>query len=142
MPSKQLGGHDMIAGGEQASFPVTSGPMATPDPASQLEPDDVAMVTAAIARGTGTSPTLADAEQASQQMLRDSLDTLIRLIERISPGMRGSVLLLDEDGITLHHGAAPRLPRSYCEAIDGASIGPTAGDRKSTRLNSSHLVNL
>jgi len=127
MPSEQLGGHDMIAGGEQASFPVTSGPMATPDPASQLEPDDVAMVTAAIARGTGTSPTLADAEQASQQMLRDSLDTLIRLIERISPGMRGSVLLLDEDGITLHHGAAPRLPRSYCEAIDGASIGPTAG---------------
>jgi PAS domain S-box-containing protein len=124
MPREQLGGHDMIAG---TPFPASSSPRAASDPASQLEPDDVAMVTAAIARGTGTSPTLADAEQASQQMLRDSLDTLIRLIERISPGMQGSVLLLDEDGITLHHGAAPRLPRSYCEAIDGASIGPTAG---------------
>jgi PAS domain S-box-containing protein len=37
------------------------------------------------------------------------------------------VLLLEDDGITLHHGAAPHLPPEYCEAIDGASIGPSAG---------------
>src|SRR5918999_4930104 len=68
-----------------------------------------------------------DAEVRSQAMLRESLETLIKLIERVSPGMRGSVLLLEDDGITLHHGAAPHLPTEYCEAIDGASIGPSAG---------------
>jgi PAS domain S-box-containing protein len=56
-----------------------------------------------------------------------SLDTLIRLIERVAPGMRGSVLLLDEDGITLHHGAAPNLPDAYTRLIDGERIGPAAG---------------
>ena len=38
-----------------------------------------------------------------------------------------SILLLSEDGKRLFHGAAPRLPRSYCEAVDGSEIGPTAG---------------
>lgn len=38
-----------------------------------------------------------------------------------------SILLLDEDGRHLWHGAAPSLPRSYCQAIDGSEIGPGAG---------------
>src|SRR5439155_24477953 len=33
-----------------------------------------------------------DAEQASAAMLHDSLAALVRLIERMSPGMRGSIL--------------------------------------------------
>jgi signal transduction histidine kinase len=60
-------------------------------------------------------------------MLRSSLDRLIRLIEFQIPEMRGSVLLLDDDGVTLHHGAAPHLPVEYCQAIDGSRIGPVAG---------------
>src|ERR671915_299137 len=68
-----------------------------------------------------------DAEQASLSMLRGSLDSLVRLLELVSPGMRGSVLLLDEDGVTLRHGAAPHLPVAYSQAIDGAHIGPAAG---------------
>jgi two-component system, sensor histidine kinase len=68
-----------------------------------------------------------DAERESTAMLHDSLDTLIRLLERVSPGMRGSVLLLDEEGVTLHHGASPNLPPEYCNAIDGSRIGPLAG---------------
>ena len=71
--------------------------------------------------------TAADAEHVSAAMLRGSLETLVRLIERVSPGMRGSVLLLDDDGVTLRHGAAPNLPVAYCRAIDGAHIGPAAG---------------
>ena len=59
--------------------------------------------------------------------MRASLDTLIRLIERVAPGMRGSVLLLDDDGVTLRHGAAPNLPDAYCRLIDGEKIGPAAG---------------
>jgi PAS domain S-box-containing protein len=68
-----------------------------------------------------------DADQASLSMLRSSLDSLVRLVERVSPGMRGSVLLLDEDGVTLRHAAAPHLPAAYNQAIDGEHIGPAAG---------------
>jgi len=38
-----------------------------------------------------------------------------------------SILLLDESGKHVLHGAAPNLPKSYCEAIHGAEIGPQAG---------------
>jgi hypothetical protein len=38
-----------------------------------------------------------------------------------------SVLLLSEDGKHLLHGAAPSLPKAYCEAIHGLEIGPSAG---------------
>ncbi len=69
----------------------------------------------------------ATTEVVSAAMLQDSLETLVRLIERVAPGMRGSVLLLDDDGVTLRHGAAPNLPADYCRAIDGARIGPAAG---------------
>lgn len=39
--------------------------------------------------------------------------------------MLTSILLLDGNRLT--HGAAPRLPATYCAAIDGSEIGPTAG---------------
>jgi PAS domain S-box-containing protein len=61
------------------------------------------------------------------EWMRASLEALIGLIEQVVPGMRGSVLLLDDDGITLRHGAAPRLPARYCQLIDGERIGPAAG---------------
>ena len=38
-----------------------------------------------------------------------------------------SVLLLSPDGKHLTHGAAPSLPQSYLDAINGAEIGPSAG---------------
>jgi hypothetical protein len=41
--------------------------------------------------------------------------------------MLTSILLLDDCGKRVLHGAAPSLPRSYCEAIHGAGIGPNAG---------------
>ena len=61
------------------------------------------------------------------EWMHASLDALVRLIERVAPGMRGSVLILDEDGVTLRHGAAPHLPEAYCRLIDGERIGPAAG---------------
>ena len=60
--------------------------------------------------------------------LGQTLDTLVRTIEAWSPsGMLGSILLLDEDGAHLRHGAAPSLPAAYSRAIDGIAIGPAAG---------------
>ena len=39
----------------------------------------------------------------------------------------GSVLLLDDDGTHLKHGAAPNLAKEYIDAIDGIRIGPNVG---------------
>src|SRR3989441_947895 len=55
------------------------------------------------------------------------LDALCRLVEELSEGSLVSILLLDPDGNRLWHGAAPSLPKSYTDAIDGAFIGPAAG---------------
>jgi signal transduction histidine kinase len=55
------------------------------------------------------------------------LESLVHLIEHKSPSMRCSILLLDDDGVTLRHGAAPSLPKVYCDAIDGLRIGPDVG---------------
>lgn len=55
------------------------------------------------------------------------LDSLVHLIESQCDGMYCTVLLLDDDGITVRHGAAPSLPADYVNAINGLVIGPTAG---------------
>jgi PAS domain S-box-containing protein len=64
---------------------------------------------------------------AAGASLPDVLTSLVRLIEAQTGGMFCSILLLDEDGVHLRHGAAPSLPASYVSAIDGMLIGPKAG---------------
>jgi diguanylate cyclase (GGDEF)-like protein/PAS domain S-box-containing protein len=59
--------------------------------------------------------------------LEDVLDRLVRLIESQLTGISGAILLVDEDGTRLRLGAAPNLPESYVNAVDGAPIGPNAG---------------
>jgi signal transduction histidine kinase/CheY-like chemotaxis protein len=59
--------------------------------------------------------------------LRDTLTALCEMIEERLPCALCSVLLLDARAGALHHGAAPRLPKVYCDAIDGAHIGPRVG---------------
>ena len=59
--------------------------------------------------------------------LPKTLDFLLRFIEAQCPGMLGSILLLDADGVHVRHGAAPSLPGSFTEAINGLPIGPSAG---------------
>src|SRR6266478_2986433 len=55
------------------------------------------------------------------------LDALCRVVEEHSSDILSSFLLLDANGTHLRHGAAPRLPQSYIDAIDGVAIGPTGG---------------
>ena len=60
--------------------------------------------------------------------LNETLDELVRMVEDLtSSGMLASILLLDEDGRHLRHGAAPSLPPAYNAAIDGIEIGPEVG---------------
>ena len=53
------------------------------------------------------------------------LDGLCRLVEEISSDTLATILLLD--GNRLWHGAAPSLPQSYTDSIDGVVIGPSVG---------------
>jgi GAF domain-containing protein len=65
----------------------------------------------------------------------DSADTLEGLLERYlraveeaaDNDIRTSILLLDSDRDRLLHGAAPSLPKAYCDALHGLEIGPSAG---------------
>jgi hypothetical protein len=62
----------------------------------------------------------------------DSLETvlgrhLLAIEASADTELLTSILLLDESGTRILHGAAPSLPTEYCKAIDGAQIGPNAG---------------
>lgn len=71
---------------------------------------------------------LAASELQRGDSLRDILSRhLLAVEEAAETELLTSVLLLSTDGKRLAHGAAPNLPTSYCEAIDGSAIGPSAG---------------
>lgn len=60
--------------------------------------------------------------------ISDVLETLVTTVEEQSnKRLIASILMLDKDGKHLRHGAAPHLPQSYNQAIDGIEIGPSAG---------------
>jgi len=64
---------------------------------------------------------------ATGSTLAQTLDSLTRLIEAQSSGLLGSILLLDDDGVHMRHGAAPSLPSKFVAAVDGLPIGPCIG---------------
>jgi diguanylate cyclase (GGDEF)-like protein/PAS domain S-box-containing protein len=55
------------------------------------------------------------------------LEALCHMIEEQLEGVSASVLILDEAGERLRHGAAPSLPPAYTKLIDGVEIGPRVG---------------
>jgi len=63
----------------------------------------------------------------AQHLLPEILSVLCTAIEKRHSGLLCSVLLLDADGVTLHNAAAPSLPQTYCQAIEGVRIGPSVG---------------
>jgi GAF domain-containing protein len=65
---------------------------------------------------------------AGREALPHILELLLATVEVQFEGqMLASILLLDEEGRRLLHGAAPSLPADYCAAIDGVKIGPKVG---------------
>jgi PAS domain S-box-containing protein len=56
-----------------------------------------------------------------------TLAQLVGFVETQMPGALCSILLLDEDGVSVRHGAAPSLPAEFVRAINGLRIGPKAG---------------
>jgi signal transduction histidine kinase len=59
--------------------------------------------------------------------IADILAALVHTIEQVSVDTVASILLLDETGTRVQHGAAPGLPEAYNTAIHGQPIGPRAG---------------
>ena len=66
------------------------------------------------------------------------LDGLCRLVEEQAPDVLASVLLVD--GERLRHGSAPSLPKAYTDAIDGITIGPTAGSCGTAAYRAQHVI--
>ena len=60
--------------------------------------------------------------------LSKALEELVLAVEAETNGeMCGSILLLDDKGKRLLHGAAPNLPAAYCKAVHGVEIGEAVG---------------
>jgi GAF domain-containing protein len=59
--------------------------------------------------------------------LGEVLEAVCHLVEDHIDDVLASVLLLDESGERLLHGAAPSLPADYCEALHGLRIGEGVG---------------
>ncbi len=64
---------------------------------------------------------------ASNMVLPEILEVMCLEIEKETNGMQCSILTLDPNGKTLHHCAAPSLPKDYTNLIDGIEIGPSVG---------------
>ncbi|WFU09824.1 EAL domain-containing protein [Rhizobium sp. CB3090] len=64
---------------------------------------------------------------AKSEPLEMILEALVLMVEDQMTDIKGSVLLLDPEGIHLSHGAAPNLPAAYSRLIDGVAIGPKVG---------------
>src|SRR5580692_2582771 len=59
--------------------------------------------------------------------LAETLDAICRLIDAQQDGILSSVLLIDDKGEHLLHGAAPHLPEAYSQAVHGFDIGVGMG---------------
>ncbi|MET0263636.1 MAG: PAS domain S-box protein [Rariglobus sp.] len=65
---------------------------------------------------------------AEDRPLGEVLEALVRMVQLESEvPMRASILLMDEDGVHLRHGAAPDLPEAYNQMVNGMTIGPMMG---------------
>lgn len=67
------------------------------------------------------------AEVCAGVRVEDALAVLCQAVEQQSPGMLCSILIFKQDRIRLFHAAAPSLPESYIQAINGVAIGPNVG---------------
>ena len=63
----------------------------------------------------------------SGKTLAQVLELIAQSVETDNPAALCSIMLMDDEGRHLLHGAAPSLPDYFCQAIDGLEIGEEAG---------------
>lgn len=59
----------------------------------------------------------------SQESLQQMLSAMLVLLEQHAPQLRGSILLLDEEGRHVTLGSAPSMPESWRQAMNGMPVG-------------------
>ena len=64
---------------------------------------------------------------ARGETLGETLDRICRYVERLLPGTRCTVLVLDRASGVLRHGACPTIDREYADLIDGLPVGEGMG---------------
>jgi PAS domain S-box-containing protein len=111
--------------------------MPTPEPRSEApsvdRPEQSPALSAGMARDTRSARLLRGEKQVLELIVQGAplptvLDAIVRLVETLAgDALLASILLLDDDGVHLRHGAAPSLPEAYNRAIDGLAIGPAEG---------------
>jgi PAS domain S-box-containing protein len=72
--------------------------------------------------------------------LGQTINELLKGIEEIFPDMICSVLEVDDDQEKLYHLAGPRLPKAYCDAVNGMAIGPKAGSCGAAAYHRSQVI--
>jgi diguanylate cyclase (GGDEF)-like protein/PAS domain S-box-containing protein len=65
-------------------------------------------------------------EIASGAALETVLEHLVRLIESQLAGITATIVLLDDDGVHLRHGAAPTMASDFARAMDSIPVGEKA----------------
>ncbi|HAM72339.1 MAG TPA: hypothetical protein DCM86_11905, partial [Verrucomicrobiales bacterium] len=68
------------------------------------------------------------------------LEELVHWIEAEFPGVAASVLLVEPEGPTLRHAAAPNLPPRYVEALNGLKVPPGGGSLAGALVRGAGLV--
>ena len=63
----------------------------------------------------------------TKQALSSTLEAMVHVVESKNPGLRCSILLIDEDEEHVMVGAGPSLPDKYNAAVEGLRIGPAVG---------------
>ncbi|MYM38006.1 ATP-binding protein [Duganella qianjiadongensis] len=64
---------------------------------------------------------------ASGVPLNTTLDRLMLLIESQAPPVLCTIMLVGDDGVTMHAMSAPSMPADYMASIDGLAAGPAVG---------------
>ncbi len=77
---------------------------------------------------------------ASGESLEKTLEVIAQAVEAEAPDTLCSILLLDESGKCLLHGAAPSLPSFYNEALHGVRIGEGVGSFGTSAFNRQRVV--
>jgi signal transduction histidine kinase/integral membrane sensor domain MASE1 len=77
---------------------------------------------------------------SSQLPLATALEELAKQVETLHPEMLCSILLLDDNGTHLRHGAAPSLPEFYNRAIDGLMIGDIVGSCGTAAFHGARVI--
>jgi signal transduction histidine kinase/DNA-binding response OmpR family regulator len=77
---------------------------------------------------------------ASDRPVEETLRELLGVVEEQEPALRCSILLVSDDGRTLHNAAALRLPDGYNLAIEGLPIAPGSGSCGSAAWSGERVI--